>query len=214
MMLIKAEINGMDITEDFGYYISSRQIGAALPKTNLVEVPGANGFTDLTDVLGPVRYGPRQITLQLLDIADNYLEKYSALQRAYNGQKVQVSFADDPDYYYTGRATVDYQYRERKAARVALVATCQPYKYRWEETVITETLTTSFKSIQVNNGGMPVLPSFEVNKETTVSWGNSQYVMNAGTHYIPGIILPSGASTLKAKSNGGTIKIKFREASL
>ena len=214
MMLIKAEINGMDITEDFGYYISSRQIGAALPKTNLVEVPGANGFIDLTDVLGPVRYSSRQITLQLLDIADNYLEKYSALQRAYNGQPVQISFADDPDFYYTGRATVDYQYRERKAARVALVATCQPYKYRWEETVITETLTTSFKTIQISNGGMPVLPAFEVNKETTISWGNSQYVMNAGTHYIPEITLPSGASTLQAKSDGGTIKIKFREASL
>ena len=214
MMLIKAEINGMDITEDFGYYIASRQIGAAIPKTNLAEVPGANGFTDLTDVLGPVRYGSRQITLQLLDIADNYLEKYSALQRAYNGQKVQVSFADDPDFYYTGRATVDYLYRERKAARVALVATCQPYKYRWEETVITETLTTSFKTIQISNGGMPVLPAFEVNKETTISWGNSQYVMNAGTHYVPEIILPSGASTLQAKSDGGTLKIKYREASL
>lgn len=214
MMLIKAEINGMDITEDFGYYISSRQIGAALPKTNLVEVPGANGFTDLTDVLGPVRYSPRQITLQLLDLADNYLEKYAALQRAYNGQPVQISFADDPDYYYTGRATVDYLYRERKSARVALVATCQPYKYRWDETVITNTLTTEFKTIRISNGGMPVLPAFEVNKETTLSWDDGQHVIGVGTHYVPEIILPSGASTLRAKSDGGTLKIKFREASL
>ena len=214
MILIKAEINSMDITEDFGYYISSRQIGAALPKTNLVEVPGANGFTDLTDVLGPVRYSSRQITLQLLDIADNYLEKYSALQRAYNGKLVQVSFADDTDFYYTGRATVDYLYRERKAARVDLVATCQPYKYRWEETSVSETLTTDFKAIQLSNGGMPVLPSIEVDKETTILWDEEQYVVNAGTHYVPEILLPNGMSTLQAKSDGGTIKIKFREASL
>ena len=214
MMLIKAEINGMDITEDFGYYIASRQIGAAIPKTNLAEVPGANGFTDLTDVLGPVRYSSRQITLQLLDIADNYLEKYSALQRAYNGQPVQISFADDPDYYYTGRATVDHLYRERKSARVALVATCQPYKYRWDETVITNTLTTEFKTIRISNGGMPVLAAFEVDKETTILWDREQYVIGAGTHYVPEIILPSGASTLQAKSDGGTLKIKYREASL
>lgn len=213
-MLIRAEINGADIMDDFGYYISSRQIGAAIPKTNLVEVPGANGFTDLTDALGPVRYGPRQITLQLLDMADNYLEKYSALQRAYNGQEVQVSFEDDPEYYYTGVATVDYLYRERGAARVALVATCQPYKYRFDETVITSTLTAEFKTTQISNGGMPVLPSFEVDKETTLSWNGGQYIIDTGTHYIPEIILPSGASTLQAKSDGGTIKIKYREVSL
>jgi len=213
-MLIKAEINGMDITEDFGYYIMTREIGAAAPKTNLVEVPGADGFVYLRDLSGRTRYGPRQITIQLLDMADNYLEKYSALQRAYNGQEVQVSFKDDPGYYYTGVATVDYLHRERGAARVALVATCQPYKYRFDETVITSTLTTEFKTIQISNGGMPVLPSFEVDKDTTLSWNGGQYVIGTGTHYIPGVILPSGASTLQAKSDGGTIKIKYRETSL
>lgn len=46
--------------DDFGLILSSVHIPPAAPKTNYVDIPGADGQLDLTEALGCVRYQMRE----------------------------------------------------------------------------------------------------------------------------------------------------------
>lgn len=84
----------------------------AEPKTEYVDIPGADGSLDFTEVLTDVRYSDRVGSWSF--IVDhtkwNWPELYSQFMNEYQGQDIRVRLIDDPEYYYEGRISLkDYK---------------------------------------------------------------------------------------------------------
>lgn len=82
------------------------------PKTEYVDVPGADGSLDFTDILTDVRYADRTGSWSFLvdHTKWNWPELYSQFMNEYQGKDIRVRLIDDPEYYYEGRISLkDYK---------------------------------------------------------------------------------------------------------
>lgn len=101
-------------------------------KTEYVDVPGANGQLDYTEVLtGGVRYGQR--TGEWSFMVDNgywdWTVLYSDLLEYIHGKKHRIVLLDDPDYFYTGRLELDANFGTKDYAQIKIKYNLDPLKY-------------------------------------------------------------------------------------
>lgn len=196
----------------------SVEVKPASPKTNFVDIPGGDGSKDLTEALGVgVKYADREITwtFALYPGADWYA-KQREVSGALNGLKCNITLDDDPGYYYEGRlAVADYK-ADRLLRQITVKAICRPYKLKQSETTVSSSLTTTNKTLTLNNDRMPVVPTITVTATTVITFAGNSYTINAGTHKLLGIRLTAASQTLQAKTSSGTgtITIKYREGAL
>lgn len=108
-------------------------ISTAKPKLNLVKVPGTNVIIDLTEsVAGTVTYEPKQIEMsfQAFATSANREALRSTIANAINGQRTEICFDDDPDFYHVGRITVgDLEVVNAAVVNITISATVDPHKY-------------------------------------------------------------------------------------
>lgn len=77
-------------------------------KTTYIDLPGANGGLDFTELLtGSPTYGYRKGSWEFLLIpAENWVSVYQSLCDYLHGQHHSIILLDDPTHYYTGRLKV------------------------------------------------------------------------------------------------------------
>lgn len=102
------------------------------PKTEFVDVPGADGQLDYTEALtGGVRYGNRSGTWNF--IVDNGFWDFPVLQSDIlafmHGKRKAIILADDPEYYYIGRLTVKCNFGNKDFSGIDISYNLDPYKY-------------------------------------------------------------------------------------
>lgn len=195
------------------------EVGPAAPKTNFKDVPGADGSLDMTEALGVgVKYKDRTIKWTFgLYPGDDWALKRTQVNNAINGIRCHIIIDGDTGYYYDGRVEVTDHKTNGRLHQIAVRAVCKPFRYKATETEVSRSdLSTSLKTLNLTNGGLPIVPEITVGQQTTVQWNSTNYTLNAGTHVLPDVIIPSGSSQLKAKvaSGSGSISVKFREVTL
>ena len=79
------------------------------PKTTYIDLPGANGGLDYTELLtGDPTFGYRKGSWEFLLIpAENWVTIYQDLVNTFHGRHHTVILNDDPNWYYTGRLKVN-----------------------------------------------------------------------------------------------------------
>jgi hypothetical protein len=181
----------------------------AKPKTNFINIPGANGSKDFTDLpAGVTTYNTRKITWTFkLYPGDNWAAKYTQVSNALNGRACQITLDADPDHYYVGRVVVAKHAVDGILHTITVEATCQPYKLWKYETTITADLTTSYHMLILDSGRMPVFPEVTVTAGTTLLWQGNTFNLSKGTHRLLDIRLSEGVNLLQAKTTSGTGKI-------
>ena len=195
-------------------------VAPALPKLNLVDVPGADGSLDLTEVLGVgVKYNDRTITwTYALRPGTDWRAKLTEVSNALNGKRLHITLDDDPGFYYDGRLSVTEHASDGILKQITIEAVCKPYKLVEALSEVGRTdLGTSYKTLNLPNLARPVVPLITTTAaETTLLFGADTFVVSAGEHKLPGIVLQAGANTLKAKvkTGTGTIKVTYQEALL
>lgn len=197
---------------------ASVEVSPAEPKLNFINIPGADGFKDFSEVpAGRVVYNTRSITWVFkLYPGDDWATKYAQVSNALNGRSCKITLDADPDYYYRGRLAVDKHEPDGIFHTITVVATCQPYKLRQHETVRTASLTTAEQRIPLPNEFKPAVPLIKVTAETVIGWAGSTITLAAGEHRLLDIELPTGLNYLTAKtiSGTGTITLTYQEGSL
>lgn len=193
-------------------------IQPAEPKLNLIDIPGADGSKDLTELpAGRAVYKNRKITWTFaLYPGDAWHTKHRQVSNALNGRSCRITLDDDPGYYYQGRLTVKKYKTDNALRQITVEATCQPYMLKQEETRVESALSTSFRSITLTNEAKPAIPSITVPSATTLRWGGSIVELPAGTFRSLDIELQAGENVLEAKlaSGTGTIVITYQEGTL
>lgn len=202
--------------DDFGLLPYEIEIKSPEPKTYLVSIPARSGDLDFTEYLadGEIAYENREITINMYCFADSskYQEMEQKCKNALHGRKMKIVFDSDPDYYYYGRITVDWN-SDSNIDVVSLTCDCEPYKYKLNKTVVEDSISGT-KKIILNNGRMPVVPIVTTDSpQTTIKFKDKSITFYAGERTSPDLVLGYGENELEI-STVGAIKFEYQEGDL
>ena len=101
-------------------------------KTEYVEIPGANGALDYTEVLaGDVRYGNRTGSWEFIVADANSLitwhNTYDQLLKLLHGRRFYLSLREKPNYIYVGRLTLNQWKSEERYSKITIDYNLEPY---------------------------------------------------------------------------------------
>lgn len=120
----------------FNYYhllpTAAPTIAPPVVKTFYVDIPGADGSLDLTEVLtGFPTYGDRKGEFNFLIYADRdeWYSIYNNIVYDLNGKQADVILDEDSDYFYRGRLTVDAPEFEKAKGEIKITGTFAAEKY-------------------------------------------------------------------------------------
>lgn len=187
-----------------------------------VEVPGRDGELDLSTVLtdGSPRYGNRVLTAVLERSDLSRMGREAAIEAMINqldGWRMDIQLPDDPTHYMTGRVSVTRNYNDLAHAAVTVTATVDPWRYNLHETVHRVTAGEEEKAFRLTNTGRrAVVPTIEITgteANVLLKYEATSWALNAGTHQIPDLVIPSGGIEIRF-SGSGIVSFTYREASL
>lgn len=212
------DFGGVHSNRDLHLIQQSVDIQPAEPKLNLIDVPGADGSVDMSELpAGRVVYHDRTLTwTYALYPGDDWHSKHREVSNALNGKRCKITLDGDTGYYYTGRVVVRQYNTDRALRQITVEATCSPWVLKREQTVVTVALTSDFQKILLRNEKKPAIPVIEVTTAATLRWGDATAQINAGSFTSLDIELQEGDNILEAKSTGGDglIIVTYQEGSL
>lgn len=125
-------------------------------RTNLVEIPGGNGYINMTEALaGEPTYTSREKQFKFRCIAprDEWQTIYSKIANHLHGREMNIILDEDSEHYYTGVCILDsLSKNDEKSFDITIKSTIQPFRYDSEYTTISnvQNFATSTKYISLN----------------------------------------------------------------
>lgn len=116
---------------DFDLVMTSKNISAAVPKTNFLQIPARNGVVDLSAMpTQQIKYEQRTITLGFYSQKKvvNWSEEANKYWNELAGRKIKIKFDDDPWWYWEGRVTDITPTYDGRIEMLAFVFTINPYR--------------------------------------------------------------------------------------
>lgn len=107
------------------------------PKTNYLDIPGANGRLDLSTILtGFPVFNDREgeWKFHVLNGYGQWQDRLSAIMTYIQGQYLKAVLEDDPNYYYKGRFYVSAWDSEPSFSKITIKYSVYPYKIGCQET--------------------------------------------------------------------------------
>ena len=185
------------------------------PKTSLVEIKGADGVLDLSEVLtGDILYNNRVITLtfEMMDDTD-YYDLISNISNYRHGRIVTISLTNDEDYYYVGRASISQWQCIKRQGIIVITVDAEPYKYAVTETTMIVNVANQTKTITLQNNRKRVCPMLNVTGTITLTINGVNYKLAEGKQQLSNFRLVEGNNVVKVSGNG-TLTITYRQGEL
>ena len=214
--------------DDFGLILTDKNIGFPEPKLEEVDVIGADGVIDLSEVLNDdIKYKTRklQFTFTVLKGNKYWASTVTDVANYLHGKKLRIQMDFDPAYYYTGRCKINSFKTSKRLCTITIDAECEPYrldingngeKWLWDtfsfqNGFIRVNAVTVNGSLQVNlqNQRKIVSPTFTCSTEMTVTFDGVTYNLPTGKTQVLGIRLQYGTNYVTFKGNG-TVKIEYQ----
>lgn len=212
------DFGGVHSYQDLHLIQQEVQVDPAEPRLNLIEVPGADGAVDLSDLpSGRTTYNTRTINWTFaLYPGEDWDTKHRQVNNALNGRRCHITLDSDPEYYYDGRLKVSKHKVDGVLKQIEVEAVCQPYKLRQTPTVISMALGSSYKTLLLPNERKPVIPTLTVDAPATIRWQGRTVSVAAGEHRILDIALQAGENQIEAFSSSGTgrLTVTYQEGAL
>lgn len=201
--------------EDFGLILRPKARPKPEPKYEYVSIPARNGDLDLTEAFGDVFYENLSFPLDfnVIDAMNTWDSKLREITNYLHGRKLEVTFSDDPDYYYLGRITVNELASDKNTGLLSLECNFEPYKYKKAITVKEYTVSAG-NTYTFTNERMKVTPTLTLSAAMTIEHNGTSYSLGAGTSKILEIQFIEGTNTIKVVTGSGTLKAEYREGSL
>lgn len=213
---------------DWGLKLERISLSFPEPKLDLVDIPGADGSADLTEVNGPVCYENRTITLTF-SLLDDYVQWHllaSEIAAELHGQNKKCILPDDQSFYYYGRFTLETEKDNDVVTDVVITGNVEPYKlelqsslddWLWDPFNFEEDIIREYGEIEVDGTTQvniigrqkPSVPTIISDADMTVSFEGATYEITPGTNIIYDIVTSPGDNVLTF-SGTGTISIDYR----
>lgn len=202
-----------DITSySLGLLLIEKSIGTATPKTNYIDIPGADGKLDLTESFGEVKYSNRSISFKFVT-RGNHDDAYDNVMNALNGKLFNIELSDDKGYFFRGRISVSDWSEDNAFGYLNITADCEPYRYKKEVTKTSITLTADPQNITLINSGRTVMPKFTATGKGSITLNENIVEFSPSEFTNPFITLKNGSTTLSVKGDG-SLSIEYQERRL
>ena len=201
--------------DEWNIVLTKADISLPKPKTSLVEIKGADGVLDLSEVLtGDILYNNRTITLtfEMMDDAD-YYDLISDISNYLHGRIVTITLTNDEDYYYVGRASINKWQCVKRKGTIVITVDAEPYKYSVTETTMIVNVANQTKTITLQNSRKRVCPMLNVTGTITLTINGVQYELAEGKQQLSNFRLVEGNNVVKVSGNG-TLTITYRQGEL
>lgn len=218
--------------DDFGLILTDKDIGFPEPKLEKVDVIGADGVIDLSEVLNDdIKYKTRklQFTFTVLKGNKYWASTVADIANYLHGKKLRIQMDFDPAYYYTGRCKINSFKTSKRLCTITIDAECEPYRldingngekwlwdtFNFQNGFIRVNTVTVNGSLQVNlqNQRKIVSPTFTCSTAMTVTFDGVTYNLPKGKTQVLGIRLQYGTNYVTFKGNG-TVKIEYQGGAL
>lgn len=206
--------NGISAREDWNIVLTNTVIPLPKVKTSIVDIKGADGTLDLSEVLcGDVVYGNRDIklTFDMMDLS-NYPKLISDISNQIHGKKVKIMFTNDDEYYYNGRCQISQCECNRNVGKLVMNITADPFKYRLYETVENYVVNGEVTKRLINDR-MRVSPTLKVSGDITLTYEGKSYKLKEGEQQLIAFTLKEGDNVFKL-SGKGTLNISYKRGLL
>lgn len=200
---------------DWNIILTKAEIPLPKAKTSTVNIKGADGVLDLSEVLtGDILYDNRTIklTFEMMDDAD-YYDLITTISNYLHGKKITINLSNDEDYYYTGRASINSWQCVKRKGKIVINVDAEPYKYSVIKTVRTINVTGKTKTITLINNRKRVCPTLDVTGTITLTINGVDYELSEGTQRLINFNLSEGNNTIQVSGNG-TLIISYRQGAL
>ena len=201
--------------DEWNIVLTKADIPLPEPKTSLVEIKGADGVLDLSEVLtGDILYNNRTITLtfEMMDDTD-YYDLISNISNYLHGRIVTISLTNDEDYYYVGRASINQWQCIKRQGIIVITVDAEPYKYSVTETTMIVNVANQTKTITLPNSRKRVCPKLNVTGTITLTINGVNYKLAEGKQQLSNFRLVEGNNVVKVSGNG-TLTITYRQGEL
>lgn len=196
-------------------------------KSKTVDIPGANGIIDLTEVLtGYPLYGMRSGSLKFINSNGYESWQYVNMDMAeyMHGRLIKMVLLDDPDFYYEGRVSIADRASEDTRDKITVNYALNPFKHMiftqsnwlWDPFNFKSGIITSRQNVHVSGSrkirlpgsALNTVPVITVSSPMTVTFKGTAYNLQAGPNTISAIKLSSGTHELTF-SGTGTVSISY-----
>lgn len=217
---------------DFGLILSSKDISLPKPKTKTVEVPGADGVLDLTEVLtDDIKYQNRPLSFNftVVDPMASWSAVLSEITNYLHGRKMRIYMDWDRNYYYEGRCTVNKFKSNKRTASIVVDCDCDPYKIEknspsdpwvWDTfsfvdgiIYLNKATVSGTKTVTLINRRKIVSPTFTCSAAMTATFNDVTYNLPKGTTTVLNIRLQEGENIIIFRGTG-TVQIDYKGGSL
>ena len=192
-------------TLDYGLRCTKFSIEAPKLKRHVVELKGANGQIDLSEVFsGRPMCSTRKLTAEF-DVEDRHFSRWmqlsSELLNWIHGKRAEITASTDPDFYYEGRIAVTVAKKNKVYSTVKIDADCEPFKKqvnpdREEFTVSGSRLKNYFAD------EMPAIPVITCSAAMTVTFCGETYSLMQGENRIYELVTSPGTNEYLFSGSG------------
>ena len=140
---------------------------------------------------------------------------WSKLLRDFHGQKVQVVFSDDSEFYWTGTAKVSALVDNGATAGVTITVTAQPFKRTFQTvTALSAEAVSGDKTFTLNVPYLRAYPTFDTSASGfTITYNGETWSLPQGKSTAYGLTLLAGENEIKVHGSG-TITVAYEGGAL
>lgn len=200
--------------DDFGLVLTKSEITLPAPKTYIVDIAGADGVLDLSEVLtGEIQYENRTLKLTFEVLSDYEFEYViTELSNYLHGKRLKIQITDT-DFYYVGRCVINSWQCVKRKGTVVVLCDVEPYKYSESITVINRVLSGQQVLLNLLNDRKRVCPIIKANGNITVTKDGVNYTLTNGEQSFIGFILTEGDNYVTLNGNG-TVTFTYQKGAL
>lgn len=202
---------------DLNLILTSKEIGSPEIKRHTIDIEGADGELDYTDFFGEPKYLNVQhhFAFETIQARNEQLSQYTDVKNKIHGKKGRIILDGDPSFFYVGRCNVSSYKNEKGIGRITIECDCEPYKYKLEKTVVTQTISGA-TAITLTNARKRAVPEVVIESESPLhivfnEW--NIWDLGSGSYTLPELELVEGENIVSVTGTG-TITFTWQEAGL
>lgn len=218
-------LNDKDLFKEYGLILNSYSEKLPIPKINKIEIPGLDGYLDITEALtGRPVYGEREIIAKFTALGRNIAEaKLSNFLNEFHGKKVKLVLPDRYGYL-EGRCVMDGKERNPVCGVITASFVCQPFFYdnteagdpdwlwdpfSFEQGIIypTSYAISGETTINVPSAPKSSTPTIKSTADMTLTFKGETYHIKTGENRMTGMALENGDNIMTVTGNGTLIFI-------
>ena len=194
-------------------------LSEATPRMTFVDIPGRlDGPLDFTEAgTGDIQYSSRDLIATFESSEGTRAEREERIQRMVNllhGRRTKIWTPDDAEHFLSGRLKIQKNYNDLVHASITVSATCEPWKFDNEETIVSAELTEEPQEVTLECSRRAVFPELNVSGELTLVDRDSTYKLTAGTYILGWLHLRAGEIRVLQVSGAGSVSFSYRKAVL